>query len=195
MPVPNCSQGQAGAGCKTPFNLRYHFAFRHPNDTVTVRGDCPPQVRQLRDKILEECRGAARRRGTPARTYWWKQELTFEGGGQRGGGRLGLGFVMHRGGGGNAWTRGERRRSDAFGDHCSRLRRQQAEELGIVMEEEKEVEDPLPPWHHRTSVGEAALEVEDRMEREKEERWRREAMAEAWQQLQAYLPLELRNFF
>ena len=37
-------------------------------------------------KILEECRGAARRRGTPARTYWWEQELTFEGGGQGGGG-------------------------------------------------------------------------------------------------------------
>ena len=63
------------------------------------------------------------------------------------------------------------------------------------MEEEKEAEAPLPPWHHRTSVGEAALEVEDRMEREKEERWRREAMAEPWQQLQAYLPLELRNSF
>ena len=42
-PVPNRPQGQAGAGCKTPFNLRYHFAFRYQNDTVTVRGDCPPK--------------------------------------------------------------------------------------------------------------------------------------------------------
>ena len=55
-------------------------------------------------KILEECRGATRRRGTPARTYWWEQELTFEGGGQEGGG--GLGFVMSKGGGGNVWTMG-----------------------------------------------------------------------------------------
>ena len=42
-PVPNCPQGRAGEGCKTPFNLRYHFAFRHSNDTVTLRGDCPPK--------------------------------------------------------------------------------------------------------------------------------------------------------
>ena len=71
-----------------------------------------------------------------AHMYWWEQELTFEGGGHEGGG--GLDFAMSRGGGGNAWTRGEKRRPDAFGDHCSRLRRQQTDELGIVMEEEKE---------------------------------------------------------
>ena len=88
---------------------------------------------------------------------------------------------------------GERQRTDAFGDHCSRLRRQQAEELGIVMEEEKEVGAPLPPWHHRTGVGEAAPEVENRAEREEEEKRRREATAKAWRQLQACLPLELRN--
>ena len=61
------------------------------------------------------------------------------------------------------------------------------------MEEEKEVEPPLLPWHHRRSVGEATSKVEDRAEREEEERRRREAMAEAWRQLQACLPLELRN--
>ena len=63
-----------------------------------------------------------------------------------------------------------------------------------MMEEEKEVEAPLPPWHHRTGVGEAAPEVENRAEREEEEeRQRREAMAEAWRQLQVCLPLGLRN--
>ena len=85
-------------------------------------------------KIPEECRGAARRRGTPARTYWWEQELTFEGGEQGGGG--GLGFAMNRGGGSTAWARGEKRRPNVFGDHCSRLRLQQVEELGVVMGEE-----------------------------------------------------------
>ena len=50
-----------------------------------------------------------------------------------------------------------------------RVRRQQAEELEIVMEEAKEVEAPLPPRHHRTGVGEEAPEVEDRAEREEEE--------------------------
>ena len=40
------------------------------------------------------------------------------------------------------------------------------------MEEEKEVEDPLPPWHHRTGKGEAAPELEGREERGGEERRR-----------------------
>ena len=48
-----------------------------------------------------------------------------------------------------------------------------------MMEEEKEAEDLLPPWHHRTGVGEAAPMVEGREEREEEERKRREATAEA----------------
>ena len=46
------------------------------------------------------------------------------------------------------------------------------------MEEEKEVGAPLPPWHHRTGVGEAAPEVEGREEREEEERRRQEGIAE-----------------
>ena len=160
------------------------WVYPHPADVLKAAGLCTVAkyiARQRANiaktiegrKILEDCRGAARRLGTPARTYWWEQELTVEGGGQRGGGEMV--FDMHRGGGGNTWTRGERQRPDAFGDRCNRLRRQQAEELGIVMEEEKEMEDPLPPWHHRTGVGEAAPEVEGREERE------------------ACLPLELRN--
>ena len=44
-PVPGCPQGQEGAGCKTSFNLRYHFAYRHPADTVVVRGECPPKCK------------------------------------------------------------------------------------------------------------------------------------------------------
>ena len=35
--------------------------------------------------------------------------------------------------------------------------------------------------------------MEDREEREEEERWRRATMTEAWRQLQACLSLELRN--
>ena len=100
----------------------------------------------------------------------------MEGGGQEGG--EGLGFVMNSRSD-NAWTGGGSQRSDTFGDYSSKIRRQQAEELSIVMEEEKEVEDPLPPWHHRTSVGETAPEMEDRTEREEEERRQREAMSEA----------------
>ena len=44
-PVPDCPQGREGAGCKTPFNMRYHFAFRHPADLVAVRGYCPPKCK------------------------------------------------------------------------------------------------------------------------------------------------------
>ena len=62
-----------------------------------------------------------------------------------------------------------------------------------MMEEEKKVEAPLPPWHHRTGVGEAAPEVEDREDREDEERRLREGVEEALRQLQTCLPLELRN--
>ena len=28
--------------------------------------------------ILEECRGAEKRRGSPTRLYWWKQEFEVE---------------------------------------------------------------------------------------------------------------------
>ena len=42
------------------------------------------------------------------------------------------------------WRRGGGR-TDNFGDYSSRIRRQQTEKLGIVVEEEKEVEAPLPP--------------------------------------------------
>ena len=38
------------------------------------------------------------------------------------------------------------------------------------MEEEKEVETPLLPWHHRTGAMEATPEVEDRTEKEVNER-------------------------
>ena len=50
------------------------------------------------------------------------------------------------------------------------------------MEEETEkVEAPLPPWHHRTGMGEAPPAVES------------EAQQEAWRRLQACLPRELRD--
>ena len=62
-------------------------------------------------RILEECWGAARRRGTPVRMYWWEQELTFEEGGQEGG--EGLGFVTNNRDG-NAWTGEESWCADAF---------------------------------------------------------------------------------
>ena len=119
-------------------------------------------------RILEECRAPVRRQGTPAHTYWWEQELTLEEDGQDGG--EDLGFIMNSRDGSNAWIGGGSQCSDTFGDYSSRVRRQQAEELEIVMEEAKEVEAPLPPRHHRTGVGEEAPEVEDRAEREEEER-------------------------
>ena len=37
-PVPNCPQGREGHGCSNTSNLRWHFAYRHPSDTVAVRG-------------------------------------------------------------------------------------------------------------------------------------------------------------
>ena len=56
------------------------------------------------------------------------------------------------------------------------------------MEEEKEVEAPLPPWHYRLGVRKVPPEAEDRAEREEEERRQREAMTEAWRKLQTSLP-------
>ena len=47
-PVPECPQGRKGYGCKTPFNLRWHFAFRHPRDKVVIRGECLPRCRLCR---------------------------------------------------------------------------------------------------------------------------------------------------
>ena len=42
-PVPECPQDQEGHGCKTPFNLPWHFAFRHPLNEVVIRGECLPR--------------------------------------------------------------------------------------------------------------------------------------------------------
>ena len=39
-PVPDCPQGQAGRGAGSSWNLRWHFAYRHPQDTVRVEGMC-----------------------------------------------------------------------------------------------------------------------------------------------------------
>ena len=44
-PVPECPQGDEGYGCTTSFNLRWHFAFRHPRDQVEVKGKCLPRCR------------------------------------------------------------------------------------------------------------------------------------------------------
>ena len=41
--LPNCPQGQEGAGCKISFNLRYHFAYRHLANKVTAGGVCLPK--------------------------------------------------------------------------------------------------------------------------------------------------------
>ena len=76
----------------------------------------------------------------------------------------------------------------------SRIRRQQAEDLGICSNEGgEEGGGPPPAMAPRTGVGETAPEVGGRTEREEEERRRREAMAEAWRKLQACLPRELRD--
>ena len=47
-PVPGCPQGQEGRGCKTPFNLRWHFGYRHPTDEVVVGGECLPRCQLFR---------------------------------------------------------------------------------------------------------------------------------------------------
>ena len=41
--MPGCLQGQEGKGCRTPFNLRWHFGYRHPADEVIVNGECLPR--------------------------------------------------------------------------------------------------------------------------------------------------------
>ena len=39
-PVPSCPQGREGHGCVTPFNLRWHFSYRHQRHNVVIRGEC-----------------------------------------------------------------------------------------------------------------------------------------------------------
>ena len=102
-------------------------------------------------QVLKECREAEKRRGSPPRRMmWWDQELDFI---EEGGGGGGLGFAMNTGGGGGMGARV----GTAAGmmDRHSRLRRQQAEELGLTAE----AAPPQPlrpppqdavPWHHRS---------------------------------------------
>ena len=45
-PVPGCPQGTEGRGCRTPFNLQWHFRYRHPRNEVVIRGQCLPQCRR-----------------------------------------------------------------------------------------------------------------------------------------------------
>ena len=41
-PVPGCPQGLEGKGCRTSFNLRWHFVYCHPADKVAVWSKCLP---------------------------------------------------------------------------------------------------------------------------------------------------------
>ena len=45
-----------------------YITARRQNSLLTI-ADCP---------ILEECRGAERRRGSPPRLYWWEEEVEEE---------------------------------------------------------------------------------------------------------------------
>ena len=78
-------------------------------------------------------------------------------------------------------------------DCSSRIRRQQAESLGIHSAEGEGGGGPHPvmtPQDGCTYVGHEAPEVEDKnnMEREEEERQRREAQAEPLRRLETCLP-------
>ena len=59
-PVPECSQGRKGYGCKAPFNLRGHFAFRHPRDKVVIRGECLPRCLLCGMQVGREALGTAK---------------------------------------------------------------------------------------------------------------------------------------
>ena len=50
-PIPGCPQGQEGWGCKTSFNLQWHFGYRHPTDEVAVGGECLPRCRLCRMQV------------------------------------------------------------------------------------------------------------------------------------------------
>jgi hypothetical protein len=45
-PAPGCPQEEEGRGCKTPFNLRFNFGYRHPRDEVIIGGECMPRCRR-----------------------------------------------------------------------------------------------------------------------------------------------------
>ena len=42
-PVLDCPQGDEDYGCATSFNLRWHFAFRHPQHEVEINGEVLPR--------------------------------------------------------------------------------------------------------------------------------------------------------
>jgi hypothetical protein len=41
-PMTGFSQGEEGRGCSTPFNLRWHFEYRHIHDEVVIGGQFLP---------------------------------------------------------------------------------------------------------------------------------------------------------
>ena len=59
-PVPACPQGHEGRGCKTPFNLRWHFAYRHPRDKVVIRGECLPRCPCCGMQVAREVLGTTK---------------------------------------------------------------------------------------------------------------------------------------
>ena len=59
-PVPECPQGREGHGCKAPFNLRWHFVFRHPRDKVVIRGECLPRCPLCGMQVAREALGTAK---------------------------------------------------------------------------------------------------------------------------------------
>ena len=67
-PVPGCPQGQEGRGCKTPFNLRWHFGYRHPTDEVVVGGECLPRCRLCKMQVAWSVVGTPAHEGS--KTCW-----------------------------------------------------------------------------------------------------------------------------
>ena len=47
-PVSSCPQGREGHEYKTPFNLRWHFVYRHPRDEVVIKDTCLSQCHLCR---------------------------------------------------------------------------------------------------------------------------------------------------
>ena len=58
--VPACPQGHEGRGCKTPFNLRWHFAYHHPRDKVVIRGECLPRCPYCGMQVAREVLGTTK---------------------------------------------------------------------------------------------------------------------------------------
>ena len=63
-PVPGCPQGAEEWGCKTHFNLWWHFGYRHLSNEVVIGGQCLSHCRSCGMQVAWSIIGTPAHKGT-----------------------------------------------------------------------------------------------------------------------------------